>query len=41
MGLYDEPRPGGPRSITDEQVAELIRTTLHKPRSGATYTLLL
>ena len=37
MGLYDQPRPGGPRSITDEQVAQLIRTTLHKPRSGATH----
>jgi len=37
MGLYDEPKPGGPRSITDEQVAELIRTTLHKPPSGATH----
>jgi len=28
VGLYDEPRPGGPRSIEDEQVAQLIRTTL-------------
>ena len=37
MGLYDEPRPGAPRSITDEQVAQLIDTTLHKPRSGATH----
>jgi putative transposase len=37
MGLYDEPRPGGPRSITDEQVADLIRTTLQKPPSGATH----
>ena len=24
-GLYDEPRPGGPRSIRDEQVAALLR----------------
>jgi len=27
-GLYDEPRPGGPRSIRDEQVATLLRKTL-------------
>jgi len=30
MGLYDEARPGAPRSITDEQVAQLIRKTLNK-----------
>lgn len=36
-GLYDELRPGKPRTINDERVAELIQTTLHKrPRSGAT-----
>jgi putative transposase len=36
-GLYDELRPGKPRTIDDERVAELIQTTLHKrPRSGAT-----
>ena len=36
-GLYDELRPGKPRTINDERVAELIYTTLHKrPRSGAT-----
>lgn len=28
-GLYDELRPGKPRSIDDERVAELIQTTLH------------
>lgn len=28
MGLYDEPRPGGPRSISDETVAKLIQKTL-------------
>jgi putative transposase len=34
-GLYDEPRPGGPRSIPDEQVAALIRKTLKtKPKDG-------
>lgn len=35
MGLYDEPKPGGPRSIEDDQVAKLIRTTLkRRPRNG-------
>lgn len=35
-GLHDDVRPGRPRSITDEQVAQLIRKTLHgKPRDGA------
>jgi putative transposase len=28
-GLYDELRPGKPRTIDDERVAELIRKTLH------------
>jgi len=38
-GLYDEPRPGGPRSITDEQVARLIRKTLHtKPKDATHWT---
>ena len=37
-GLYDELRPGKPRSIDDERVAELIQTTLHsKPIDGATH----
>ena len=37
-GLYDELRPGKPRSIDDERVAELINKTLHsKPQSGATH----
>ena len=37
-GLYDELRPGKPRTIDDERVAGLIRTTLHsKPTSGATH----
>lgn len=39
MGLYDEPKPGGPRSISDEQVARLIRKTLNKrPRDGTHWT---
>ena len=34
-GLYDEPRPGGPRSIRDEQIAALLRKTLRtKPKGG-------
>ena len=36
-GLYDEPRPGRPRSISDEQVAELINTTLQTTPKGATH----
>jgi len=37
-GLHDELRPGKPRSIEDEQVAELIQRTLHtKPADGATH----
>jgi putative transposase len=37
-GLYDEMRPGKPRTINDERVAELIYTTLHKrPSNGATH----
>jgi transposase len=35
QGLYDDPRPGGPRSIGDEQVAALLRKTLQtKPKDG-------
>jgi putative transposase len=38
-GLYDEPRPGGPRSIQDEQIATLLRKTLRtKPRDGTHWT---
>ena len=37
-GLYDDVRPGKPRSIDDERVAQLIKTTLHtKPANGATH----
>jgi putative transposase len=39
QGLYDEPRPGGPRSIRDDEVAALIRKTLKtKPRDGTHWT---
>lgn len=38
-GLYDEPRPGGPRSIRDEEIATLIRKTLRtKPKDGTHWT---
>jgi len=37
-GLYDEVRPGAPRTIDDERVAQLINTTLHtKPADGSTH----
>ncbi len=38
-GLYDEPRPGGPRSIRDEEIAALLRKTLKtKPKDGTHWT---
>jgi putative transposase len=38
QGLYDEARPGRPRTIDDERVATLIHKTLQKkPKSGATH----
>jgi putative transposase len=37
-GLYDELRPGRPRTVDDERVAELIHKTLHtKPADGSTH----
>lgn len=37
-GLYDGVRPGPARSIADEKVAQLIKTTLHtKPADGSTH----
>ncbi|MFZ5876484.1 MAG: IS630 family transposase [Nitrospirota bacterium] len=37
-GLHDDLRPGKPRSIEDEAIAELLTTTLHrKPTHGATH----
>jgi putative transposase len=35
-GLYDELRPGRPRSIDDEQVATLLKRTLSRKPAGAT-----
>lgn len=36
-GLYDEPRPGAPRTITDEQVEQVIVRTLENTPRGATH----
>lgn len=36
-GLVDLPRSGGPRSITDEQVAEVVTSTLEKRPKNATH----
>jgi len=39
QGLHDELRPGRPRTISEEQVAELIRRTLNtKPQDGTHWT---
>ncbi len=39
MGLYDEMRPGGPRSISDQKIARLIGKTLKtKPRHATHWT---
>lgn len=35
--LYDEPRPGAPRRITDERVEEVVVTTLESKPDGATH----
>ena len=40
MGLYDELRPGAPRSIDDEQVAAVVYKTLHeKPEHQTQWTV--
>ena len=36
-GLYDEPRPGTPRRITDDQVEQVIVRTLEETPRGATH----
>ncbi len=39
-GLYDEPRPGAPRKIGDEQIAEVIARTLEEtPPDGTHWSL--
>jgi transposase len=35
-GLYDEPRPGGPRSIDDDKVQQIVERTLRSKPRGAT-----
>jgi transposase len=36
-GLYDEPRPGAPRTVTDDQVERVIVRTLETTPRGATH----
>src|SRR5579864_5064259 len=36
-GLYDEPRPGTPRKVTDEQIEEVLVRTLEERPRGATH----
>lgn len=36
-GLFDEPRPGAPRQITDEQVERVVTLTLETTPRGATH----
>jgi transposase len=36
-GLYDELRPGRPRSVADEQIAALLKRTLSRKPAGATH----
>ena len=38
-GLHDALRPGKPRSIDDERIAQLLTTTLHRrPADGGTHS---
>jgi transposase len=36
-GLHDEPRPGAPRTISDEKVDEIVRLTLEETPAEATH----
>src|SRR3974390_2858376 len=36
-GLYDEPRPGAPRQISDEQIEQVIVRTLEETPQGETH----
>src|SRR2546426_3723904 len=33
-GLYDEPRPGAPRTITDEEIEQVVVRTLERDRKS-------
>jgi putative transposase len=37
LGLYDEPKSGAPRSMGDEQIAELVHRTLKSTPANATH----
>ncbi len=37
QGLVDEPRPGAPRKITDEQIEDVLVTTLERTPADATH----
>jgi transposase len=36
-GLLDEPRPGAPRSVSDERVEQVVALTLEATPKGATH----
>src|SRR6516225_5057205 len=36
-GLYDEPRPGAPRQVTDAQVQQVVIQTLERVPHGQTH----
>jgi transposase len=36
-GLYDEPRPGTPRRVSDQQIEQIIIRTLEATPRGATH----
>ena len=36
-GLVDEPRPGGPRTVTDEQAEDVVIATLERQPKDATH----
>ena len=36
-GLLDEPRPGRPRTVTDERVEQIVTTTLESTPKDATH----
>src|SRR5258707_10723140 len=39
-GLYDEPRPGAPREIGDDEIASTVRKTLEtRPKGGTHWSL--